>query len=306
MQQFQPAHFARLKHLAVFAVVVDAGSFTKAGQRLGIAKSAVSRYVRELEEEVGVELLARTTRKLVLTEPGERFYVDCARFVEAAADSFDAVEPDAHLLGSLHLGATQAFGRHVLLPAIDTFLQQHPRLSVQMSLDDRLVDLVAQGIDLSFRIGSPGTSPSYVARKIAVTRFELFASPAFAARHDLTRVKTLERVLWVLSPLGPNPDVWTLRKGKRTTTVRTRSRLLTDSAEVAADAGERGMGIVGLPSFMRPRSDTLVPVLSSWVIEPELPVFAVYPRRRFVSPRVRGFLDHLERYLDWSTAAAET
>lgn len=297
MEQFQPAHFARLKHLAVFAIVVDSGSFTKAGQRLGLAKSAVSRYVSELEDEVGVELLTRTTRRLSLTEAGERFYVDCARFIEAATDSFDSIEAEAHLLGSLHLGATQAFGRHVLLPAVKTFLERHPRLSIQMSLHDRHVDLVAQGIDLSFRIGSAGTAPSYVSRKIGTTRFELFASPRFVRDHDVSSVAKLESLLWVLSPLGPNPDVWTFRRGRRTTTIRAQTRLLTDSAEVALHAGELGMGLVGVPNFMRPKKKTLVPVLPEYLIEPELSIHAVYPRRRFVSPRVSGFLAHLEENL---------
>lgn len=299
MQQFRPAHFARLKHLAVFAIVVDSGSFTNAGKRLGLAKSAISRYISELEEEVGVELLTRTTRTLVLTEPGERFYVGCARFVEAATDSFDAIEPDTHLLGSLHLGATQAFGRHVLLPAVNTFLELHPRLSVQMSLHDRLVDLVAQGIDLSFRIGSAGTAPSYVSRKIATTWFELFASRDFVDAHDVSSPAALESLPWVLSPLGPNPDSWTFRKGPTTTTIKVRTRLLNDSAEVAVHAGELGMGVIGIPDFMRPDSDALVPVLPDHQVEPELPVYAVYPRRRFISPRVSGFLAHLEQYLTW-------
>ncbi|MGH1344413.1 MAG: LysR family transcriptional regulator [Nannocystales bacterium] len=304
MQQFRPIHFARLKHLAVFAIVVDAGSFTKAGKRLGLAKSAVSRYVSELEEEVGVALLTRTTRKLVLTEPGERFYVDCARFVEAATDSFDAVEPDAHLLGSLHVGATHAFGRHVVLPAINTFLGLHPDLSVQMSLNDRHVDLVTQGIDLTFRIGTPGTAPSYVSRRIATTRFELFASRKFVETHDLSSLRSLESLPWVLSPLGPNPETWVFRKRGKTETIHTKSRLLTDSAEVAVHAGELGMGVVGIPDFMRSACDGLVPVFTDYVVEPELAVYAVYPRRRFVSPRVRGFLAHLEPLLVWTKQEA--
>ena len=298
MEQFLPAHFARLKHLAVFAIVVDCGSFTKAGKRLGLAKSAVSRYVSELEEQVGVELLIRTTRKLVLTEAGERFYVDCARLIEAATDSFDSVEPDAHLLGSLHIGATQAFGRHVLVGAIKTFLELHPRLSIQLSLNDRFVDLVAQGIDLSFRVGSPGQAPSYVSRKIGTTRFQLFASREFVAEHDVSSPRALEKALWVLSPLGPNPDRWTFCRGRKTWEVKADSRLLTDSAEVAVHAAELGMGIVGIPDFMRDiPSRALVRVLPQYVAEPELSLYAVYPRRRFVSPRVSGFLAHLEAHL---------
>ncbi len=300
MQQFRPAHFARLKHLAVFAIVVDAGSFTKAGKRLGLAKSAVSRYVSELEEEVGIQLLTRTTRTLVLTEPGERFYVDCARLVEAATDSFDAVEPDAHLLGSLRVGATQAFGRHVLLPAIKTFLDLHPKLSVQLSLDDRHVDLVTQGIDLSFRIGSPGTAPSYISRTLATMRFELFASREFVGAHDVSTVEALESLPWILSPLGPTPETWTFRDGEKTSTLQAKTRLVTDSAEVAVHAAELGMGIVGIPNFMRSACAGLTPVLPALLVEPELSVLAVYPRRRFVSPRVRGFLAHLEPHLNWS------
>lgn len=283
--------------MAVFALVVDAGSFTKAGRRLGIAKSAVSRYVSELEDEVGHELLLRTTRKLVLTDAGERFYVDCARLIEAATDSFDSIEPESLLLGSLHLGATQSFGRHVLLPAVNTFLAQHPKLSIQMSLNDRIVDLVTQGIDLSFRIGSPGTSPSYVFRKIAVTRFELFASRGFLADHEFESVEALEAVPWMLSSLGPQPDRWTLTRGSRKVTLRPGSQLLSDSPPIAQGAAELGMGVVGLPDFMRPSGGVLVRLFEDWVVEPQLDIYAVYPRRRFVSPRVRGFLEHLEEYL---------
>lgn len=301
MEQFRPAHFAKLKHLAVFAIVVDSGSFTKAGKRLRLAKSAVSRYVSELEEEVGVALLTRTTRKLVLTEAGQRFHVDCARLVEAATDSFDSVEADTHLLGSLHLGATQSFGSHVLVPAVKTFLDRHPRLSVQLSLHDRHVDLVSEGIDLSFRIGSPGTAPSYISRKIATMRFELFASPAFVDAHDLSTVAKLESLPWVLSSLGPAPNVWTFRKGRGSTSIQVETRLLTDSAESAVRAAELGMGLVGLPNFMRPDGAKLVRVLPDHVVEPELPIYAVYPQRRFVSPRVSGFLAHLEGDLQWSS-----
>lgn len=293
MDQFQPAHFARLKHLAVFATVVDCGSFTKAGKRLGIAKSAVSRYVSELEDSVGVSLLVRTTRKLVLTDAGQRFYVDCARMIEAATDSFDSVGPNHHLLGSLHIGATAAFGRHVLVDAVKSFQELHPRLSVQMSLHARFVDLVEQGIDVSIRIGSAGHAPSYVTRKIGSMRFQLYASNAFAAEHDLSTPRKLERVPWVLSPLGPTPDQWTFRRGRRTWTITAQSQLLTDSAEVSVRAAEIGMGVTGLPDFMQRLPKSLVRVLPQYVIEPELPIVAVYPQRRFVSPRVRGFLAHL-------------
>lgn len=299
MEQFRPAHFAQLKHLAVFALVVDSASFTKAAKRLGIAKSAVSRYVSELEEEVGVSLLRRTTRTLVLTGAGERFYSDCARFVEAAVDSFDSVEPDVHLLGSLHIGTTYAYGRHVVLPAIHTFLGLHPKLSIQMSLNDRFVDLVTHGIDLTFRVGSAGHAPSYISRKIASTRYKLFASSAFLKEHKVTSLQALERAPWVLSSLGPNPDSWTFRKGpnaKKTHTLRVQSRLMTDSAEVGVHAAQLGMGIVGLPDFMcgGEITDTLEEILPDYQVEGDLGIYAVYPRRKFVSPRVSGFLAHLE------------
>lgn len=297
MEHFRPQHFSRLKHLAVFAMVAEAGSFTATAKRLGIAKSAVSRYVSELEEHLGVLLLRRTTRRLVLTETGERVLADSARLLEAAVDSFDAVAADAPLQGTLNIGATYAFGSHVVLPASQSFLEQNPDLSIHMSLNDRFVDLATHGIDLTFRIGSPGDVPSYISRKIGSMRFELFASPTYVRAHDLSTPLALERALWLLNPLKPAPDEWRLRRGDERCTIRVTSRLSSDSTEVAVEGARLGMGIVGIPSFMAPTGDDqLVAVLPEYEVEPELSIYAVYPRRKFVSPRVSAFLSHLERH----------
>ncbi len=295
---FRPAHFTHLKHLAVFAVVVEAGSFTKAGARLGMGKSAVSRYVSELEEHVGVSLLRRTTRRLFLTDAGERFHAECARVAGAAVDAMASVETRSHLLGSLHIGATYAFGRYVVLPSLNTFMAQHPELSVELSLNDRFVDLVAHGIDLSFRVGSPGHAPSYVSRRIGQMRYRLYASPRFLEERGPIKTPTqAAKVPWLLTQLGPNPDRWVFKRGKRSWPVRPPSRFRSDSAEVLVHAGELGMGLVGLPDFMSAELEAggadLQRVLPKHQIEPDIPIYAVYPRRRFISPRVAGFLEHL-------------
>lgn len=295
--KFRHAHFAQLKHMAVFAIVVDSGSFTKAGTRLGIAKSAVSRYVSELEERVGTSLLRRTTRRLHLTDAGERFFVECARLVEAAVDSVESIEPGSKLVGSMCIGATVAHGQCVVVPAVQSFLELHPELDIRLDLSDRFVDLVEHGIDLAVRVGSRGPTPHYISRKIGVTRYRLFATQKLLDAHPpIATPADAERMPWVLGHNGPNPTVWEFRKGETSTVIDVRARCTISSISARVSAAELGMGLIGVPDFMV--TDDLaarfVELLADYQIEPEIPIYAVYPSGRFISPRVAAFVAHLE------------
>ncbi|MDA0241306.1 MAG: LysR family transcriptional regulator, partial [Proteobacteria bacterium] len=157
------------KHMAIFVVLVDTGSFTAAAQRLGTAKSAVSRYVSELEEHLGVVLLQRTTRQFSITEAGQRYYESCARMVAEAEAAEEAVRDlQSEATGTLRFSAPVRCGFDIIMPALIEFTERYPKLDVNVTLDNRAIDLVEEGIDLAVRFGRV-TSPSLIARQLATT-----------------------------------------------------------------------------------------------------------------------------------------
>lgn len=294
-------HLAQLKRLAVFAVVVDAGSLTGAGKRLGLAKSAVSRYVRELEDELGAPLLLRTTRKLQLTEDGQRVFADCERLVESAVLATHRVQQAGEALrGTLHIASQQAFGQAVVLPALRSFMRAHPELDVRLSFGDQMVNLVDHAVDLTFRVGAVGETAAYIAKKVYTARYRLFASEAFVQRHGVPKTPDeLEQLDWVLHGLGPQPDRWTLQRGSQTWNLTVPSRLQANDSAALVAAAQAGLGVVGVLDFEGGSDDLgLVQLVPDCSVVPEIPVFALYPQRKFVPARVRAFLDHFEQYVD--------
>ncbi len=294
--RFRPAHFARLKHLAVFAMVVDSGSFTAAGRRLGIARSAISRYVSELEAHFGVSLLRRSTRSLSLTATGERLFFNCTRLVNAAVDSVDSIGPDAGLMGSITVAAPLGYGHNVLVPALRSFMGLHPELNIQLRLNDQFVDLVENGIDLGIRVGSRGTTPNYMSRKIGEMRYRLFAQRDFVERHGgIKTPEKAEELPWILGLDGPNPSAWDFSRAGKRSQINVMSQLGISDISARIKAASLGMGLVGALEFMvSDFTPDFVEVLGEYKIEPKIPIYAVYPSTRFVSPRIAQFLTHLQ------------
>ena len=177
----------RLEDMEIFVRVVDAGSFTGAAERLGLAKSLVSRRLGRLEERLGTRLIARTTRKLALTEAGRAFYDRARRLLEETADAeATAMATAADLKGRLRIAAPMSFGQLHLAPAVGRFLADHPDVEIDVDLNDRFVDLVGEGYALAIRIGRLKDS-SLVARRLASSRMVLCASPAYIARRGKPR-----------------------------------------------------------------------------------------------------------------------
>jgi DNA-binding transcriptional LysR family regulator len=241
----------RLEDMEIFARVVEAESFTRAAKRLGLAKSLVSRRLSRLEERLGVRLLARTTRRLALTDAGRAFYERARRLLEEAEEAeASAMASSLDLRGRLRIAAPMSFGQLHLAPAIGRFLADHPDVEIEADLNDRYVDLVGEGYTLAIRIGQLKDS-SLVARRLAPSRLILCASPAYLAQRG--RPKTPldlaghDGLLYTNRATG---DVWRFRSGGRMVTPSIRMRVAANNGDFLARAAIDGLGIALLPSFI--------------------------------------------------------
>ena len=298
----------RLAAIQVFAQVVESGSFAKAAERLGLSTSATSRHVAELEAHLQTRLLNRTTRRVSLTESGRAFY---ERAVQLLAD-LDEAEQEASRAavvprGTIRLTTSVNFGVRHLAPAIAEFLAQNAEVRFDVSLSDRIVDLVEEGFDLGVRIGAAG-SENLVARKLGETRLVPCAAPAYLAAHGAPQgPEDLERHNCFTYEYQTPRNVWRFRDASgQERTVRVSGTLHSNNGDLLAEVAARGAGIVLEPAFIvgpDVRAGRLVPLLQEFTPAP-LPIYAVYPTRKHLSAKVRRFVEFLiERFAqaqDWS------
>lgn len=296
----------RLSEMEAFVRVVDLGGFTDAARKMGLSKSAVSKHVASLEDRLGARLLNRTTRRVSPTEIGLAFY-DRAIRVLAEAEEADAMVSTMQDTprGELRISAPFSFGIRALAPAISDFLKKYPDISVHMVLDDRFVELVAEGFDLAIRIGDLPDS-SMRARKLADAQALVVASPAYLeANGTPTSVQDLaSHNLLHYSNLSSG-NVWRLSgPGGQERQVRAVGRLTINNGDALRQAALDGLGIAFLPDFIVDDAITtgqlveLVPESR----RPPLGVYAVYPQGRFPQPKLRAFIDHMVEALKVSCA----
>lgn len=286
-----------LTDIAIFVKVVELASFTAAADALGMSQPVVSKAVTRLEEKLGARLLNRTTRRLSLTEAGSELY---GRSVRALAEIENAELEVARFQteprGLLRVSAPMSFSILHLGPAIQAFLTRFPGVALELNLDDRQVDLVEEGFDVAVRIGRLQDS-NLIARKIAPCRQVLCASPAYLAqRGEPERPEDLLEHSCILYSLLSAPREWRLvgPEGKLHT-VPINGSIQSNNGLVNRAAALAGGGIVLLPTFYlgeQLRSGTLKPVLCKFKPQ-ELAVYAVYPERRNLMPKVRAFVDFL-------------
>ncbi|WP_321963329.1 LysR family transcriptional regulator [Paraburkholderia sp. J7] len=243
----------RLSGVAEFVDVVDAGSFSAAGARLGVTRSAVAKIVARLEQRLGVRLLHRTTRSLSLTDEGHAYYEQCRRVlselsaVEAAFDH-GRREPS----GRLRISAPVLFGRQCVAPVVRRLVEDYPRLNVELSFSDRVADLVEDGFDLAVRIGTLPDYGTLVARRLGVQRMGICASPAYLAQHgkpaDVAALATHTGIAY--GRAGQSPP-WRVRgPGGEVEECRLASRLYFDDLLAIADAAAAGAGLAWLPCWL--------------------------------------------------------
>lgn len=286
----------QLKRMALFAEIVDSGSISAAARRLGTTPSALSQQLRLLEQSLGLTLLQRSTRKLSLTEAGERYLPACAAMVAQARSANEALlrlrdEPE----GELRLAAPIGFGP--LLARALTPLRQHPRLRLQLLLDDTPIDLLAERVDLALRAGQLADS-SLVARPLGQLPRQLCAAPAYLAERGWpSHPRDLVDHDWLgLPPRGGQSELLVLQgpAGERES-VRLGARVLASQVTALQALAVAGWGLfiaVAEDARQALAAGQLVPVLPGWRLEP-IPVWAVTPRREELPAKVRHALEAL-------------
>lgn len=288
---------ARLEELETFVRVVEAGSISGAADRLGIAKSAVSRRITELEQRLGAQLFRRTTRSLNLTDTAEQFYSRCVRILADVEEAEQSVS-DTHgtLRGRLRVAAPLSFGLLHLASAITDFKEQHPEVCFDLDFNDRQVDLLVEGIDVALRIANLPDS-SLMARRLAPINMLTCASPEYLQRHGVPdSPEQLSQHRCMTYSLAEDPQHWLfIDASGASIRVPVTSYLQANNGDFMSQMAIAGMGITRQPTFILFRAiqqGLLVPILEQFQ-SPVLNAYAVYPQTRHLSQRVRAFVDFL-------------
>lgn len=280
-----------------FARVVELGSFSAAARELGVAQPTISKQVAALEAALAVALLRRTTRRLVVTDAGERLY----EAVRTILDEVDRAEASVRRLdqepeGTLRIGLPVELGQLCVVPRLPELLRRFPQLELDIRFSDRFVDLLEEGVDLLVRVGaSPG--PNLVARKLGVTRRALVASPAYLEAHGApAHPHELPAHACLVYAGGQSTAAWTLLRGPERIDVRVSPRVRADNGRALRELAVAGVGIAMLATWLVGpdlAEGRLCPVLPEHG-PPPLDVVALYPSRRFLPYRARRFVEYLQ------------
>lgn len=285
-----------LNLLHTFVAVAELASFTAAAQRLQIARPQVSLQIRRLEAALGTTLFTRTTRRVALTDAGQRLFEHGAPLLHDLQQALQQVGNEGTALrGRLRIAATVEHATRVLAPAVAAFATRHPEVRVDLLVSDRVHDLVAEGIDVAIRMGWMRATSARVAR---LGEFDqaVLASPAYLARHGQPKApQDLADHRWIALNLLPAPLTWVFAQGAKTVTVRMTPRLRTDSAValralLVAGAGVSAGSLLHLQDAVR--SGALVRLLPDWTL-PRGGIYAVYPPGNQIAPAARAFVEML-------------
>jgi DNA-binding transcriptional LysR family regulator len=277
---------SELQEIRVFVNLVEANSSTKAAEQMGVAISAISRRMKELETRLGVQLVQRTTRRMSLTEDGKFFY-EATTEVSRSAKS---------LKGVIKLSTPLSFGVSHLSPVIAKFMQSHQQIEMNLDMTDRRVDLVEEGVDLAIRIGELDDS-SLVARKLAPIRHVVCCSPDLLKKHGpIEQPSDLLNIPALCYANLKTPSRWHYQDPNgKPGSLRMTARLLSTNGDAIRDAAKAGVGVICEPTFIIHKAieqGHLIPVLQDHVWH-KMNLYAVYPNTRNLSTRVRTFIDYM-------------
>jgi len=287
--------------IPVFVAVVECGSFSQAGEKLGVTKSAVSKRISQLEAKLGVQLLLRTTRRLSLTEAGERYFDHARNALMIANEGEDAItQLQGKPQGTIRVNAPMAFGRLHLAPIMPKFLLDNPQINVDMMMDDRVIDLVSGSFDVAIRIGKLLDS-SLIARRLAPCHSVLCASPeyirihgkpdsphALAEHNCLTYSYFQAGTEWRLT--GPDGLVSVVPKGN----------YRVNNSEALLEGVLAGLGVANMPTFIvgpALASGALISLLPEYAL-PQHAIYAMLPERKHLPAKIRVFLEYLNTCFD--------
>ena len=295
----------RFLEMQSFTTVVDNGSFVGAADAMGLSKAAISRHVNALESRLGVRLLHRTTRRLSLTVEGEVFLTRCRDLLAALEEAELEVAASSDVAsGLLRINVPVSFGLRRLAPLWGEFRRCHPQVRLDITLADRVVDLVEEGYDLAVRIGVLNSS-SLVARRLTESRLVICASPGYIAANGIpSHPREIRDHAVIGYSYWSGGDEWRLEGPDGTVNVRVDPGIQSNNGDTCVAAALSGQGLVMQPDFLVSEEITrgeLVAVMPEYCAG-KLGVFAVYPSRRHIAPKTRVLIDFLvERLADPST-----
>ncbi|RWM08724.1 MAG: LysR family transcriptional regulator [Mesorhizobium sp.] len=289
-----------LTRMRAFIDVVEAEGFSAAARKIGRSKALLSKYVRELEDELGALLLNRTTRQFSLTEAGHTYYQRASEIVREVDSLAEAVrQSSGDVRGRIKLSAARTFADAPIGQSLVDFAKQHPDIVLDIHLDDRFVDLVEEGFDLAVRISRLENS-SLIARRLAPFSVRLCASPELIAKHGApTRPQDLANLPCIVDTNGRSLANWRFKgEGEESISVAVSGPMEVNSPIVARAAALSGLGFAMLPDFIAApdvMSGKLVTALDDRILA-GTGIFAVYPHRRYLPAKVRVFVDFLVQW----------
>ncbi len=287
--------------ISAFTAVVEQSGFAAAARKLGASRSQVNKAVINLEDDLGVQLLQRTTRRVSPTPSGEAFYEKCRAVLDDLAEAEHSLkDTSGKPAGALRINAPLSFGMAHVGPALIDFMKCYPDITTELELNDRFIDPVSEGYDITVRIGTPTPVPSLIDHEIVEMKRVLCAAPSFVEEHgaprepgDLTRLPCLH-----YGNLTPG-NSWALSNGETEETVRTKGPLCSNNGEVLRDGAVAGLGIGLLPTFIVGKdlqAGRLVTILPGWTAPP-LQLCLLYPPNRHLATRVRLLVEFIyERF----------
>ncbi|WP_417496790.1 LysR family transcriptional regulator [Maricaulis sp.] len=291
----------KLSVMHAFRRIVERGSFARAAEDLGVSPALLSREIKLLEESLGSVLLTRTTRSMSLTDAGRLYYDETIGILDAVSKVETRIRDGAGAVrGHLKVNASNSFGQTVIAPILPAFLDACPDLRLTLSLDDRVVDMVEGGFDVSIRIRAVMPDSALVARKIGTVRQRIFAAPAYLERAGIPETpQDIPQHAVIGFLLADHLTAWTLNGPPGTSAIELDPRVRVGNSLVLRDLLIAGQGIGTLPDFLSKEPEArgeLVRVLPDWEL-PAPEIFAVTSSRLGMDARVTAFLEHLRAAL---------
>ncbi|WP_373778459.1 LysR family transcriptional regulator [Glaesserella sp.] len=285
----------KLTAIKVFLTVAETGSFTATAERLEISKPMISRYVALMEEWLNARLFQRSTRKVALTEAGEQAVLFCQKIANLTAEmEQEMMAQQGELRGVLRVTSSQTFGTYHLVQMVNRFLQLHPKLNIQLLLNDQPMDLISERIDLAIRITN-NPDPNFIARKLADCHSLLVATPDYLAKFGTPKQPEDLYQHHYLSHHNINRKAWKCTQGEREVLLDLDSRFTTNDTQALLNSVLDGNGIAMLPKYMLEtelQQGKLQAVLTDWQL-PTFSIYAMYPSRDKLPLAVRKLIDFL-------------
>lgn len=292
----------KLESMRIFVQVVDAHSFARAAEVLGLPRSTVSRTIKELESWLGLQLLQRTTRKLSVTAEGRSYYRACKQIlgdIAAMESSFPGRSGQPG--GRFKVGMPQALARHCIIPQIKDFLHQYPDLELVLCSSDNVEDIIQEGFDCVIRTGRVEDSTTLVARPLVNYKWTVMASASYIRAHgqpeNIDDLQNHTAVGYLSHRTGRTIEwLFTAEDGDRS--IRMKEQFVVDDTDAYIQAGIEGLGLIRVASYLAMpylKSGALIACLENTTFD--LPLSLVYPQNRYLPPAVRAFYDWSKRLL---------